>query len=127
MIRSSPVIDFLQVRIGAVHILDYKPDTRTNRPFAQLTIYALALSRLAGLRLAIEEWFQGKLPKLPPLEHLPSAAFSTAKRRSTTAPRPSADQPQLPLPIAGGRSAPGRHLNPIMVTPSGEEAQKPAA
>ncbi|MGP0001574.1 MAG: hypothetical protein ACLPKW_28085 [Acetobacteraceae bacterium] len=31
--------------------LDYKPDARTNRPFAQLTIYALALTRLAGLRL----------------------------------------------------------------------------
>ena len=44
-------IDFLQVRNGAVHILDYKPDARTNRPFAQLTIYALALTRLAGLRL----------------------------------------------------------------------------
>ena len=44
-------IDFLQVRNGAVHILDYKPDARINRPFAQLTIYALALTRLAGLRL----------------------------------------------------------------------------
>jgi ATP-dependent exoDNAse (exonuclease V) beta subunit len=44
-------IDFLQVRNGAVHILDYKPDARTNRPFAQLTIYALAPTRLAGLRL----------------------------------------------------------------------------
>jgi ATP-dependent exoDNAse (exonuclease V) beta subunit len=44
-------IDFLQIRNGGVHILDYKPDARTNRPFAQLTIYALALTRLAGLRL----------------------------------------------------------------------------
>jgi transposase-like protein len=45
-------IDFLQVRNGAVHILDYKPDARTNRPIAQLTIYALALTRLVpGLRL----------------------------------------------------------------------------
>ena len=44
-------IDFLQIRNGAVHILDYKPDARTNRPFAQLTIYAVALTRLAGLRL----------------------------------------------------------------------------
>jgi ATP-dependent exoDNAse (exonuclease V) beta subunit len=45
-------IDFLQVRNGAVHILDYKPDARTNRPFAQLTIYALALTKLVpGLRL----------------------------------------------------------------------------
>ena len=30
-------IDFLQVRNGAVHILDYKPDARTNKPIAQLT------------------------------------------------------------------------------------------
>jgi hypothetical protein len=44
-------IDFIQVRNGAVHILDYKPDARTNKPIAQLTLYALALTRLAGLRL----------------------------------------------------------------------------
>ncbi|MBI5456456.1 PD-(D/E)XK nuclease family protein [Candidatus Kaiserbacteria bacterium] len=45
-------IDFLQVRNGAVHVLDYKPDARTNRPIAQLAIYALALTRLVpGLRL----------------------------------------------------------------------------
>jgi hypothetical protein len=44
-------IDFLQVRNGAVHILDYKPDARINKPIAQLTLYALALTRLAGLRL----------------------------------------------------------------------------
>jgi hypothetical protein len=35
-----------------VHILDYKPGARNDRPFAQLTIYALALTRLVpGLRL----------------------------------------------------------------------------
>jgi transposase-like protein len=45
-------IDFLQVRNRAVHILDYKPDARTNRPIAQLMIYALALTRLVpGLKL----------------------------------------------------------------------------
>ena len=45
-------IDFLQVRNGAVHILDYKPDARTNKPLAQLGIYALALTRRApGLKL----------------------------------------------------------------------------
>jgi ribosomal protein L37AE/L43A len=45
-------IDFLQVRNRAVHILDYKPDARTNRPIAQLTVYALALTKLIpGLRL----------------------------------------------------------------------------
>jgi DNA-directed RNA polymerase subunit RPC12/RpoP len=46
-------IDFLQVRNGAIHILDYKPDARTNKPIAQLTCYALALTRLVpGLALA---------------------------------------------------------------------------
>jgi transposase-like protein len=45
-------IDFLQVRNGAVHILDYKPDAQTNKPIAQLAIYALALTRLVpGLKL----------------------------------------------------------------------------
>ncbi len=44
-------IDFLQIRNGAVHILDYKPDAPSNRPIEQLTLYALALSRLTGLRL----------------------------------------------------------------------------
>lgn len=45
-------IDFLQARNGLIHILDYKPDARTNKPIAQLTIYALALTRLVpGLRL----------------------------------------------------------------------------
>ena len=45
-------IDFLQARNGAIHILDYKPVARTNKPIAQLTIYALALTRLVpGLKL----------------------------------------------------------------------------
>ena len=46
-------IDFLQVRNGAIHLLDYKPDARTNKPIAQLTIYAIALTRLApGITLS---------------------------------------------------------------------------
>src|SRR5207249_8794542 len=45
-------IDFLQVRNGALHVLDYKPDARTNKPIAQLAIYALALTRrVPGLKL----------------------------------------------------------------------------
>jgi len=45
-------IDFLQVRNGAAHVLDYKPDARTNKPIAQLAIYSLALTRLIpGLKL----------------------------------------------------------------------------
>jgi len=46
-------IDFLQVRNGAIHVLDYKPDARTNKPIAQLAIYALSLTRLVpGLALS---------------------------------------------------------------------------
>ena len=45
-------LDFLQVRNDAVHVLDYKPDARTNKPIAQLAIYALALTvRVPGLKL----------------------------------------------------------------------------
>jgi ATP-dependent exoDNAse (exonuclease V) beta subunit len=57
-------IDFLQVRNGAVHILDYKPDARTNQPIAQLAIYALALTRLVpGLKLFDIKcaWFNERL------------------------------------------------------------------
>ncbi|MCK4386542.1 MAG: PD-(D/E)XK nuclease family protein [Candidatus Pacebacteria bacterium] len=44
-------IDIVQVRNGAVHILDYKPSAKKVKPLEQLTIYALALSRLTGLKL----------------------------------------------------------------------------
>ena len=44
-------IDILQIRNGAIHILDYKPDAEKERPIEQLTLYAIALSRLTGLRL----------------------------------------------------------------------------
>lgn len=44
-------IDILQVRNGQVHILDYKPNAAKEKPIEQLTWYALALSRLTGLRL----------------------------------------------------------------------------
>jgi ATP-dependent exoDNAse (exonuclease V) beta subunit len=44
-------IDFLQVRNSAVHILDYKLDTPTNKPIAQLAIYGPALThRIPGIK-----------------------------------------------------------------------------
>ena len=81
-------IDFLQARNGAIHILDYKPDARTNKPIVQLTIYALALTRLVrGLKLfdikcawfnenCYNEFFPRKLlpkPKERKLKGLPKA------------------------------------------------------
>ncbi len=34
-----------------MHLLDYKPEGTTNKPLAQLTIYALALSHPTGIPL----------------------------------------------------------------------------
>jgi hypothetical protein len=43
-------IDFLQLRSGFLHILDYKPEARKEKhAVTQLTTYALALSRRTGL------------------------------------------------------------------------------
>jgi len=44
-------IDILQIRNGQIHILDYKPKAAKEQPIDQLTLYAMALSRLTGLRL----------------------------------------------------------------------------
>jgi ATP-dependent exoDNAse (exonuclease V) beta subunit len=45
-------IDFLQIRNGYLHILDYKPEARMEtHAHVQLTIYALALSRRLNLPL----------------------------------------------------------------------------
>ena len=44
-------IDLLQLRNGFIHILDFKPNAKKEKPFAQLILYALALSRLTGLML----------------------------------------------------------------------------
>jgi ATP-dependent exoDNAse (exonuclease V) beta subunit len=44
-------IDVLQIRNGAIHILDYKPGAAKEKPITQLMVYALALSRRTGLRL----------------------------------------------------------------------------
>jgi len=55
-------IDVVQIRNGIVHILDYKPNASKEKPIEQLTWYALALSRLTGLRLFEFKcaWFDDK-------------------------------------------------------------------
>jgi site-specific DNA-methyltransferase (adenine-specific) len=74
--------------------------------------------------VSIKEWFEGKIPMLPPLQHLPSAAFGRVMRRQ--APTPDSRQRQLQLPIPGGKAEKGmvRHINPIMV---GEEGLRERA
>jgi transposase-like protein len=41
-------IDFIQVRNGQIHLLDYKPNAAKEKPIEQLTWYALAMSRCQG-------------------------------------------------------------------------------
>jgi ATP-dependent exoDNAse (exonuclease V) beta subunit len=56
-------IDFVQVRNGYVHILDYKPEAKKEKhAHVQLTIYALALARRTGLKLKDFKcaWFDEK-------------------------------------------------------------------
>ncbi len=44
-------IDLVQVRNGSIYVMDFKPSAAKEKPVEQLTLYALALSRLTGLRL----------------------------------------------------------------------------
>ncbi len=56
-------IDFVQVRNGYIHILDYKPEAKKEKhAHVQLTIYALALARRTGLKLKHFKcaWFDEK-------------------------------------------------------------------
>lgn len=72
--------------------------------------------------VAIEDWFKGSLPLLPPLEHLPSAAFSSARRRHRVkAQRADVIQPELPFTFVGGKADRNvvRYLNPKMVKAAG--------
>jgi ATP-dependent exoDNAse (exonuclease V) beta subunit len=56
-------IDFLQIRNGHIHILDYKPEARKEtHAHVQLTVYALALARKSSLPLKFFKcgWFDEK-------------------------------------------------------------------
>lgn len=52
-------IDILQIRNGKIHIVDYKPGARLEKPIVQLMVYALALSRRTGIKLFdfVCSWF----------------------------------------------------------------------
>jgi len=55
-------IDMIQLRNGMIHILDFKPGASRKKPISQLTCYALALSRLTGIRIYHFKcaWFDDK-------------------------------------------------------------------
>ena len=41
-------IDFIQIRNGAIYVVDFKLDAGSEKPIPQLIVYALALLRRAG-------------------------------------------------------------------------------
>jgi hypothetical protein len=57
--------------------------------------------------VSIEEWLNGKMPLLPPLEHLLSAAFAGRRRPQAATARPDGDQPELPFKFVGGKAENG--------------------
>ena len=76
-------IDIVQIRNGQVHLLDYKPNASKERPIEQLTWYALAMSRLTGLRIFnfTCAWFDEKdYYQFYPL-HVVKKIAGTKKRR----------------------------------------------
>jgi site-specific DNA-methyltransferase (adenine-specific) len=72
--------------------------------------------------VSVAEWFKGQRPAMPPVEHLPYAAFNAPKR--STPKRPDPRQPQLPLSFIGGKANVVAHLNPSTVHGTEERAVK---
>jgi len=99
----------------------YPPTREMTREAASVGLADVVHGDIPKLQIvAIKEWFEGKLPLLPPLEHLPSIAFSN--RRRPSAPRVPTDpqQTQMFFDFEGGKTAKGvvRHFNPRMVRES---------
>jgi len=98
----------------------YPPTREMIREAASVGIADTVHGDIPRLQIvAIQDWFNHKLPKLPPLEHLPSAAFSTSRRHAAAALPllPDQDQPELPLSFTGGKGRKSDlvHFNPTMV------------
>jgi adenine specific DNA methylase Mod len=96
----------------------HRPTKEMLREAASVGLAKVVHGEIPKLQIvAIEEWFKGKLPLLPPLEHLPSAAFSGRRRPAQKAALVDAQQPELPLSFKGGKPDKSviRHLNLNMV------------
>ena len=98
-----------------------KPTREMEREAARAMIADTVHGDIPRLQIvSIEEWFKGRLPKLPPLQHLPSAAFSSSRRRIAIAATPDSEQIELPLSFVGGKKTkPIVYLNPRMIRATG--------
>lgn len=96
----------------------YKPTREMAREAAAAGIADTVHGNIPKLQIvAIEDWFANRRPMLPPLEHLPFAAFSPGRRRSSITKMFDPDQPQLPLSFIGdkGKKSDVIHLNRGMI------------
>jgi site-specific DNA-methyltransferase (adenine-specific) len=122
-IGPSMVRDFARVldREGAqlgLFICLYPPTREMKKEAASVGLAKVVHGDIPKLQIvAIEDWFKGKMPLLPPLEHLPSAAFSGRRRPSPKNKTIDPEQPELPFSFTGGKSDKStvRHFNLGMV------------
>lgn len=121
MVRDfARVIEREKAEMG-LFICLYRPTREMMREAATVGFADTVHGDIPKLQIvALEDWFDRRLPKLPPLEHLPTAAFSSTRRRASSGGR-RADplQPELPLSFTGGKAAGKKdgalHINPSMV------------
>jgi len=115
MVRDfARVLEREEAQLG-LFICLYKPTKEMVREAITVGFADIVHGDIPRLQIvALEEWFKGKMPLLPPLEHLPSAAFSGHRRPAKTTQKADPLQPELPLSFKGGKEV-KRHFNLRMV------------
>jgi len=115
MVRDfARVLEREEAQLG-LFICLHPPTREMTREAASCGLADIVHEDIPRLQIvAIEDWFKGKIPLLPPLEHLPSAAFSGRRRPAAVAKLADPEQPELPLSFTGGKEV-KRHLNLSMV------------
>jgi adenine specific DNA methylase Mod len=112
------VIDREKATMGLFVCL-YPPTRAMTTEAAGLGFAETVHGRIPRLQIvALEEWFAGRRPSLPPLQHLPSAAL-TASVKGKTAKRPDPNAPELPFTFTGGKAGAEKgvlYINPRMVS-----------
>lgn len=118
MIRDfGRVLDREDAELG-LFICLHRPTREMAKEAATMGLADIVHGDIPRLQIvAIEDWFRGKMPLLPPLEHLPSAAFSGRRRPIAKTKKADPDQPELPLSFTGGKGGKEvtRHFNLRMV------------
>ena len=119
MVRDFGRVIEREKAVMGLFICLHPPTRAMTAEAASVGIADTVHGRIPRLQIvALEEWFEGRRPALPPLQHLPSAAFaSSVKGKAKKRPDPNA--PELPLTFMGGKTDAEKgivHINPRMVS-----------